>query len=201
MVTNNLVKDKNKTEKSNNYDSLSKIIKEFIPFVIKKDIDGMHALENQTLELTITFDNRDYASFCIIMYGLRKMISKPHIFSNQIWKKAQNSILNQLNDCSFMLQSKKFDEFRKTVSDIEEEIRQKDKELGHYINQIIDDARIKLASSAYAYGLSAAQASDLFSISKDQLMNFIGVTRMPDEDPMYKSIKERIHLLDLAKNR
>jgi len=201
MVNNNPVSEDDKVEKSNTYESLSRIIKEYIPLIVKRDIDGMHAIENQTLELAITFDNRDYASFCIIMYGLRKMISKPHIYSNPIWKKTQDKILNQLNDSSFLLQSKKIEEFKKTVKDIEDEIRQKDKELGHYINVIIDDARIKLASSAYAYGLSAAQASDLFSIPKDQLMNFIGVTKMPDEDPMYKSITERIHLLDLAKNK
>jgi len=199
MVSDKPVQNGNKTLKPDNYESLSEIIKEFIPLLIKRNIDGMHALENQTLELTITADSKDYASFCIVMYGLRKMIAKPHIYSNPVWKKAQDIILNQLNDCSFSLKSNKIDEFRKTVTDIENEIRQKDKELGHYITQIIDDARIKLASSAYAYGLSASQASELFSIPKDQLMDFIGATKMPDEDPKYKSINERIHLLDLAK--
>jgi hypothetical protein len=100
-----------------------------------------------------------------------------------------------------MLKAKNIEEFRKTVIDIVNLIREKDKELGHYINQVVDDAKIKLASSAYAYGLSASQASELFSIPKDQLMTFIGITKMPDEDPMYKSIKERIHLLDLEKNK
>ena len=199
MVNNKSLENGKDSSKSNNYESLSEIIKEFIPLVIKRNIDGMHALENQTLELTITADSKDYASFCIVMYGLRKMIDKPHIYSNQVWKKAQDTILNQLNDCSFMLKAKNIDEFRKTVIDIENLIREKDKELGHYINQVIDDARIKLASSAYAYGLSASQASELFSIPKDQLMSFIGITKMPDEDPMYKSINERIHLLDLEK--
>ena len=198
MITDNTLKNQNNASDSNNYESLSRLIKELIPLIIKRNIDGVHALENQTLELAITSDNKDYASLCIIMYGLRKMISKPHIYSDNTWKKSQDIILNQLNDASFSLGSKKIDEFRKIIIDIEDEIRAKDKELGHYINQIIDDARIKLASSAYAYGLSASQASDIFSVPKDQLMNFIGVTKMPDEDPKYKSINERIHLLDLA---
>ena len=189
-----------KTEKTNTngYDSLSDIISKLITLIIKKDQEGIHTLENQTLEIAVTKDDRDYSSLCIIMYGIRKMQSKAHINTNDAWKKTENNILNELKDCTFVLKSDKIEEFRKTIKDVEEEIRQTDKALGHYINQIIDDARIKLASSAYAYGLSASQASDLFSISKDQLMNFVGVTKMPDEDVRFKSIKERVSLLEMS---
>jgi len=184
---------------SNGFDSsLSEIISKLISLIIKKDIEGIHILENQTLEVAITKNNKDYSSLCIIMYGLRKMMSKGHINTNDVWKKSENNILNELKNGLFDLNSNKTDNFRKTLMDIENEIRNTDKELGHYINQIIDDARIKLASSAYAYGLSASQASDLFSISKDQLMNFVGVTKMPDEDIKFKSIKERVGLLELT---
>jgi len=184
--------------KSNGYDSLSEIISKLINLIIKKDIDEIHVLESQTLEIAVTKDDRDYSSLCIIMYGLRKMMSKGHINTNEVWKKAENNILNELKNCSFDLNSSKINDFRQTIKYIEDEIRKTDKELGHYINQIIDDARIKLASSAYAYGLSASQASDLFSISKDQLMNFVGVTKMPDEDIKFKSIKERVGLLEMS---
>ncbi len=184
--------------KSNTYDSLSEIISKLINLIIKKNIDEIHVLESQTLEIAVTKDDRDYSSLCIIMYGLRKMMSKTHINTNEVWKKAENNILNELKNCIFDLNSSKIDDFRQTIKYIEDEIRKTDKELGHYINQIIDDAKIKLASSAYAYGLSASQASDLFSISKDQLMNFVGVTKMPDEDIKFKSIKERVGLLEMS---
>jgi uncharacterized protein YjgD (DUF1641 family) len=80
--------------------------------------------------------------------------------------------------------SKKEDktEYDTKIKEIENAIEKTDQLLGHFIHDIVFNARNKLASSAYAYGLSISQATNLLSADKDHVMELIGQTKMADED-------------------
>jgi len=176
---------------------LPEIIQEIIILLEKRDFNKLHNIEEQTLETAITNFDKDYSEVCVIIYGLRKLISKEHIYSQKEWKDAQIEITENLNRAIKEFNEEEHSNFNNIIKNIIFIIEKTDKLLGHYVTHIIDDARVRLASIAYAYGLSASQASDLVSANREQLMSFIGVTKMPDEDKKFKSIKERIHLLEI----
>ena len=87
------------------------------------------------------------------------------------------------------------DEYNKKIKEIENSIEKTDQLLGHFIHDIVFNARTKLASSAYAYVLSLSQASNLLSANKDQVMELIGQTKISDEDIKSKTMFERIDFL------
>jgi hypothetical protein len=132
-----------------------------------------------------------------MLYGLRKLISKKHISQTNSWANYKISIVENLNSALNVYREEDPSKFNNYIKNIIELIKKADHELGRYVSVVIDDGRVKLASTAYAYGLSASQSSDLLSITKEQLMSYVGITKMPDEDKQFKSINERVHLLEV----
>lgn len=183
------------------YLKLTDIIKFIIVYLEKNDFESLHLIENKTLEQAITEFNKDFSEVCVMIYGLRKLISKKHISQTQEWITYKQSIIENLNRSLDVYKEEDSSKFNNYIKNIIETIRQADQKLGRYVSVVIDDGRIKLASTAYAYGLSASQASDLLSITKEQLMSYVGITKMPDEDKQFKSIGERVHLLEVMSEK
>ncbi|MDD3177890.1 MAG: hypothetical protein PHR26_00030 [Candidatus ainarchaeum sp.] len=177
------------------------IISKIIDFIKQKNSQALHDLESIVLEISINNDNKDLSEICVIIYALRKIISKKHFINSDSWKEYEFEILQNLDISINVFNELDLSKFNNVIKNIQLIIEKSDKELGRYISRILDDARIKLASTAYAYGLSANQAASLFSASKEELMNYIGITKMPDEDESFKNISQRVHLLEvMSKN-
>lgn len=176
---------------------LTDIVKSTIVFLDKNNYESLHLIENNTLEQAVITFNKDISEVCVLIYGLRKLISKKHISQADSWITYKKSIIVNLESALKVYKEEDTSKFNNYIKNTIEIIKQADHELGRYVSIVIDDGRIKLASTAYAYGLSASQASDLLSISKEQLMSYVGITKMPDEDKQFKSISERVHLLDV----
>lgn len=188
-------------EKDIEFIKIPEIIKKIIEFVNKKDYESLHALENKTLEQAVIEFNKDYSEICVMIYGLRKLIAKKHISQRSEWHVYEKNILENLEDSLKNYREEDPSRFINIIKNIIYVITKADQELGRYVSVVIDDGRIKLASTAYAYGLSASQASDLLSITKEQLMTYVGITKMPDEDKRFKSINERVHILEVLTNK
>ncbi len=180
---------------------LTDIIKSTIVFLERNDYESLHLIENNTLEQAIINFNKDYSEICVMIYGLRKIISKKHISQTNSWADYKKSIVENLNSALNVYREEDPSKFNNYIKNIIEIIKKADHELGRYVSVVIDDGRVKLASTAYAYGLSASQSSDLLSITKEQLMSYVGITKMPDEDNQFKSINERVHLLEIMSEK
>lgn len=163
----------------------------------KIDLQKLHALDEKLLEEAIVSSNREIVELTVIAYVYRKLISKKHIFNSPNWKKFKDKTVTDLKLASEL--SKKLDhtEYNKKIKEIQTDIENTDKLLGHFIHDITFNARVKLASSAYAYGLSLSQASNLLSADKDLVMELLGQTKIPDEDTRSnnKSITDKVELL------
>jgi hypothetical protein len=176
-------------------DACSKII----DFLEKGDYESIHTLEHNISEIAIRDYNKDYSELCIVTYGLRKILSKEHIRNKEEWKDAQIEVEGNLKRAIKEFKMEDHSNFNNIIKNIQIVIAKTDKNLGNYVTHLIEDARVKLASNAYAYGLSANQSANLFSANLDELMMYIGITKMPDEDTKFKSIKERVNLLEVMK--
>lgn len=157
----------------------------------------LHDLESNSLETVVVSYNKDLAEICVIIYALRKLISKKHFIKSDSWANYEFEILQNLEILKKEYNEEDLSKFNNIIKNIQLIIEKADKELSRYISHILEDGRVKLASSAYAFGLSANQAASLFSVSKEELMNYVGITKMPDEDEPFKSIEKRVHLLEV----
>ena len=178
--------------------SYNELVKQIIDAFTKKDLEKLHILENQAIENAVMGDDRLFAEIGISIYGIRKLDSKMHISSKDFWIKNSKEILKILNS---FIAIDNIEQNKINISKVIQILKDTDNQLGRYVTHVIYDARVKLASSAYAFGLSASQAASLFNCDKEQLMNYLGATKMSDEDKQFKSIKERVHLLEvMSKN-
>ncbi len=161
------------------------------------DLQKLHAIDEKLLDDAIITNNKETVDLAIIAYAYRKLISKKHIFYNPNWKAFKDKTIADLKLATEL--SKKTDktEYNKKIKEIQTDIEHTDKLLGHFIHDIVFNARAKLASSAYATGLSLSQATSLLSADKDAVMEIIGQTKIPDEDSRIigKTIKEKVEIL------
>jgi len=185
-------------ENTENIMKLPEIVSEIKKLLDSRDYEGLHKLEHKIIELSIINYNKDYSELCVVIFTLRKLISKAHIYDQDDWKKSQLEIDGNLDRAIKEFKDEDHSSFNNIIKNILFIIEKADNKLGRYVTHIVDEARIKLASDIYAYGLSASQAAELVSANRAQLMQYIGVTKMPDEDKEFKSIGERVHLLEVA---
>ena len=135
------------------------------------------------------------AKIACIAYVLYKHLSKEHLTSNARYLFFKNRILAGIVRLIGVLEQHNFHEAWAQVNDLIHILNQVDHELGHYSELTFDKAQTKLASSAYALGLSLQQASYLTDASTKQTFNCVGVTRMHDEIPETNTIADRLQLL------
>jgi hypothetical protein len=180
-----------------NIKDLSQVILAITEQFQKVDLQKLHAIDEKLLDEAIVSNNKQIAELAIIAYAYRKLISKKHIFYSPNWKKFKEKSIADLKLASELSKKPDLTEFSKKIKEIQTDIESTDKLLGHFIHDIIFNARAKLASSAYASGLSLSQATTLLSADKDLVMELIGQTKIPDEDSVIigKTLKEKVNIL------
>lgn len=202
----------NSSNKSNNFntnkpnkidDFISKIdftnIEKIITAILEQfranDLDRLHRIDEKALEESIVSYRKDIAELTIIAYSFRKLLSKKHIFNSPNWKGFREKTISNLEEAIKLSKEENKDNYNLKIKEIQNSIEKTDQLLGHFIHDIVFNARTKLASSAYAYGLSLSQASNLLSANKDLVMELVGQTKIPDEDIKTKTMTERVNFL------
>ncbi|MFH1256437.1 MAG: hypothetical protein V1494_04025 [Candidatus Diapherotrites archaeon] len=157
-------------------------------------IDLKH-LANDCIEDAAMQNDELFAQLSLIAYSLNKLSSKDHIVRNAKWGSAKNAILGLLEKCIAFLKAKKIREFKAELQGVSDKVRGIDETLGHYVENVFDKARVKQASTAYAFGLSLSSAAGLTGADKKELLNYIGTTKIHDEQEEGAGIESRLKVL------
>jgi len=135
-------------------------------------------------------NNSKLANLSLISYAFSKLTSKPHFTYRKNWPKFKKDMLvlftiekdkpHTIKSLSYLLEN--------VISEIEAF----DKEAGNYISDVINQARIKQGSRAYALGLTLSKAANLTGANKESLFRYIGITKIHDRPfTVTKDLKER----------
>lgn len=177
------------------FTNIEKIITAILEQFRANDLDRLHRIDEKALEESIISYRKDIAELTIIAYSFRKLLSKKHIFNSPNWKGFREKTISNLEEAIKLSKEENKDNYNLKIKEIQNSIEKTDQLLGHFIHDIVFNARTKLASSAYAYGLSLSQASNLLSANKDLVMELVGQTKIPDEDIKTKTMTERVNFL------
>jgi len=151
-----------------------------------EDHHALSELSNHVIHDASIFQDDDSVTAAVLIYALSKMaqrccdekISFTHIID----------FVQQAHDA---LAEGKEDSYRDMVRRIIAEIQKLDGRLKLYIEEVLDKARIKKASSMHEHGISMARTAELLGISQWELQNYIGKT-MISEQHMGVSAPERL---------
>lgn len=158
----------------------------------------LRQISNDSLTEAAMRNDEVVCRISVIAYCLHKFLSKEHVQDSKRWPKIRGTILSQLDSSIRFLEKAKMKEFEGQLDRIGAAVRKADAEMGYFVQNLYDKAKVKQASAAYGLGMSLNQAAALAGANKKDLLNYIGITKMHDEMPSEIGIRERLKTLSKA---
>lgn len=158
----------------------------------KQDTFGLRGTANKAIEVASLENDKRLASLALVSYCLHKMASKQHIAGDDRWREIRHDILFDLKKAEKSAEAGNLEEYDHWLAAVIDSIRQADKELGYYVQNLFEKAMVKYASAAYSMGLGLGQAAELTGADKKELLRYIGVTKIADREAVTAGIGERL---------
>jgi len=177
---------------------LRKRVEEISKEFARKNGVKLRIIANRTLSQAVLSNDMILAEIALIAYCLHKLSLKEHVIKSPKWKAARKQIISNLSAAAFSLKGDDLGAFVKRLDATVTRIEGIDDRLGHFAMNLFEKARVKLASDAYALGLSLSRAAELTGCDKRKLQGYIGITKMHDEEGGTLGIGERLSLLETA---
>jgi len=174
---------------------LMKTANELITAVSKTHTMKLREISNNAIKVAALENDRVLAEISLVAYCLHKLCSKVHIVRHGKWKNVRNAIISSLKTAVKKLKQEDLNGFKVELGNTISSIQSLDRQLGNYAQNLYDKARVKHASAAYAYGLSLSQAAELTGANREDLLKYIGTTRIVDREAVTFSIKQRLEKL------
>ncbi len=164
---------------------IPKAVKKDLLKVLKKaqrDINNgntkrLKHLSDLTIHNTSVFQDPDSLALAVVIYAISKLIDRWGSDSEHA-----EQVRNLLGSAHFSLEKNNVDEYREKMKHVAEFTASVDKEFRLYIQKVMENANIKKGSRIYEYGISAAQSAELLGIGQWELMNYVGKTRIHDDE-------------------
>ncbi len=132
--------------------------------------------------------DRALAQEAVISYALSKLLTKTHIVQSPFWPRYRHAILSAIKDAEMGRESDILDRIERTIWRIDEND-------GHYVKNVVEKARAKMASIAYSTGISLKLAAALFNADIHDLSDYVGKLKIHDEFRSKIGIRERVDAL------
>jgi hypothetical protein len=173
------------------FKSLSYDLKEVSKLFVQKRLIELRGLSNRLVKEASIENNYAKAELGVIAYALHKIETKEHFTKSPKWNSLKKTIVSNLDSAVFVTDKGQEKQFLLKIKNIILKINVIDSQLGNYAQSIYEKAKVKQASLAYSYGLSISQSASLTGADKKELQNYIGFTKMIDEEEEPKNIYER----------
>ncbi len=161
----------------------------------KKDSSRLGKLTYELIKEAVFSNDKIAAKLSLVSYALKKLLSKRHIRESDNWVKVKQEILKNLDYAVEAIRFGNIKNFDSSLKKIMQETLNLDEKIGNYVINLMEKAKLKQASTAYALGLSLNQAASLTNADKFELQNYIGVTKIHDEQASEMKLIERINSL------
>ena len=164
----------------------------------KQSIIELKDISNDAIQLAALKSSHLLSEVSLIAYSLHKLLTKVHIAESGEWDALRDEIEKDLDSALEMIGKNDLKGFEKALHGVIGGIAAVDSELGNYVQGTYDKARIKQASRAYSFGISLSRAAELTGADKKELLQYIGATKMHDEEAIKFGIGERLKELKKA---
>ena len=177
---------------------LAKRVEEISKEFARKNEVKLRMIANRTLSQAVLSNDMILAEIALIAYCLHKLSVKEHVVKNPKWKIARQQILSNLSSAVYAVKGEDLRPFVRQLDFTVTRIEAIDTRLGHFAVNLFERARVKLASDAYSLGLSLSRSAELTGCDKRKLQEYIGITKMHDEEGETFGIGERLDSLETA---
>jgi len=174
---------------------LLNFLKKVISGFQNSDIFALKEAANNAIGEAALANDRKLAKIALIAYSLHKMHSKQHIVRHDRWPEIKHDILFDLEKAAKAIKQKNEEEFEYRMQAAIDSVKTTDKNIGNYVQNIFEKAKVKYASTAYSLGLGLGQSAALTGADKKQLLRYIGLTKISDREATVLGIGKRLKKL------
>tara|TARA_Y100000034_G_scaffold39094_2_gene48172 strand:- start:8390 stop:8947 length:558 start_codon:yes stop_codon:yes gene_type:complete len=153
----------------------------------EKDVFELKQLSNYTTKDSLVFQDEDSISIGILIYALYKLVMRCYA-DDTIYKNLMAGLMNARDH----LRKDHFVGYRKEIKKLFKLLSSIDKKLKLYVQEVIDQAKLKKGFKLFEGGVSASKAADLMGVSKWELMSYIGNTQVFDREKISTDIRKRL---------
>ncbi len=139
----------------------------------------LREIANQAIEEAVLKSDKLLASVAVFAYALSKVLTKVHFRKRENWGRFKKRLSAQLSMFVGLTKTRK-DVYGILENKLIKLVEEIDKEAGNYTRNLMYKAKVKMASTAYALGVSAGTAADLTGADKFELLRYIGITKIHD---------------------
>lgn len=168
-------------------DEVKNDLLENIDYFLKKiksnDFSDLSEFSNHTIHDASIYQDKDSISFAIAIYSISKLKEKSDfdvLKFEHIFLSMKHALMNN-----------NYDSYRKSVSALLKIIDTLDRKLHLYVENILDQAKIKKGSKIYDHGISLAQASEISGIALWDLIGYVGNTNIYENSISRIKYKEK----------
>jgi len=153
-----------------------------------RDIIELKQLSDKTLEASSLFQDHDSITVGVLIYALAKTFERDSEDVNH------KLILKKVICARDSLKKNDLDTFRICTKELLDIIQKADYRFKHFVQHVLEKAKINKGSKLFARGISMARVAELLNISHWELMNYIGKTQISERDSPGVPIRARIRL-------
>lgn len=144
-------------------------LQDVIRAIKNQDFVKLRELSNHTIHDASIFQEDDPLALAVLVYALSKVFQRC-VEKQQVCP----SVLPAIERAREVLAQGDEDSYRSTIKNILREISDIDQQMKLYIQEVIENARIKKGSKIHQHGISIARTAELLGISQWELQTYIG---------------------------
>ncbi len=142
-----------------------------------KDSFKLRGISEDAIKEAVLNNDKDLANIAILAYSLSKILSKLHFRRRDEWSKFEREAGKEL---AMFVGEVKTGYASQACNRVIELIREIDESAGNYAKNLVEKSRVKMASTAYALGMSLESAARLTDANKYELLRYVGITKVHD---------------------
>jgi len=156
------------------------------------DVRAMRKINNRCVEETALRFQQPTYNYALITYVLAKILSKPRYFKQGRGKELLSTVDKLLRTCESLAKTAEYNSLVVCQGKILSSMEKLDEEDRRFVKGILQKAKLKIASTLYAQGISLGNASEIAGADKRELLLYAGQTMMFDRLQEKKSMETRM---------
>lgn len=144
-------------------------LQDVIRAIKDQDFVKLRELSNHTIHDASIFQEDDPLALAVLVYALSKVYQRC-VERN----KSCPVVLPALERAREVLAQDDEDSYRTVIKNLLREVGEMDTQMKLYIQEVIENARIKKGSKIHEHGISIARTAELLGVSQWELQSYIG---------------------------
>ena len=156
-------------------------------------IDELKECSNHIIHSAAIYQDKYAINTAIIIYAISKVLERRKFRESKEIETFVEKVLKGLGDLSRALEANNLEDFMRIIKSMMREISLVDRNFSEYLEHVLHKARLKKASKIYEHGLSLGKVAELLGLSKWEVMQYTGKTRIHDrKDTKTMSVRDRL---------